>query len=75
MWPLGLRHRLPNAPTHSILAQQGPVHAVGLAQTGEGRLAYCLGHTGTLKIFNAASGSQVRGWPSLGQADGAGVRH
>ncbi|CAK0760340.1 hypothetical protein CVIRNUC_002763 [Coccomyxa viridis] len=60
VWPLGLRHRLPNAPTHSILAQQGPVHAVGLAQTGEGRLAYCLGHTGTLKIFNAASGSQVR---------------
>ena len=61
VWPLGLRHRLPDAPTHSILAQQGPVHAVGLAQTSEGRLAYCLGHTGALKIFNATTGSQVRG--------------
>ena len=75
VWPSGLRHRLPDAPTHSILAQQGPVHAVGLAQTSEGCLAYCLGHTGTLKIFNAVSGSQVRGWPFLGQAHEADIRH
>lgn len=67
VWPLGLRHMLPDAPTHSILAQQGPVHAVGLAQTSEGCMAYCLGHTGTLKIFNAISGSQVCGWHSLGR--------
>ena len=42
-------------------AQQGPVHAVALAQTPDGCLAYCIGHTGTLKIFNAKAGTQV--WP------------
>ena len=42
-------------------AQQGPVHAVALAQTADGCLAYCIGHTGTLKIFNAKAGTQV--WP------------
>ena len=66
-WPLGLRKRLPDAPMHSTLAQQGPVHAVALAQTPDGCLAYCTGHTGTLKIFNATSGAQVRPaliWPS-----------
>ena len=66
-WPLGLRNRLLDAPTHSMLAQQGPVHAVALAQTPDGCLAYCTGHTGALKIFNATNGAQVRPtlmWPS-----------
>ncbi len=35
------------------------MHAVALAGTADGCLAYCVGHTGTLKIFNAETGSQV----------------
>ncbi len=58
-WPLGLRSQLPGAPTHRAQAQQGAVHAVALAQTPDGCLAYCTGHTGSLKIFNATSGAQV----------------
>ena len=58
-WPLGLRDRLLEPATHRIQAQQGPVHAVALAETADGCLAYCIGHTGTLKIFNAKTGSQV----------------
>lgn len=45
--------------TYCIQAQQGPVHAVALARTADGCLAYCIGQTGTLKIFNAKTGSQV----------------
>ena len=58
-WPLGLRDRLSEPATHCIQAQQGPVHAAALAGTADGCLAYCIGHTGTLKIFNAKTGSQV----------------
>jgi len=42
-----------------VVAQQGAVNAAVVAQTEEGPLVYCVGQTGTLKIYSMQSGVQV----------------
>lgn len=59
-WPPGFRDRLPERPTHRIVAQQGAVNAAAAARTEDGPLVYCVGQTGTLKIYSLESGAQVR---------------
>jgi hypothetical protein len=58
-WPPGYRDRLPEAPGLRIVAQQGAVHAAAAWLTGDGPLVYCVGQTGTLKIYSPQSGAQV----------------
>lgn len=58
-WPPGFRDQLPEQPTRRIIAQQGAVNAAAAARTEDGPLVYCVGQTGTLKIYSMDSGAQV----------------
>jgi hypothetical protein len=58
-WPPGWRGRLPDQATRTIVAQQRAVNALACAQSLEGPLAYCVGQTGTLKIYHLGTGLQV----------------
>ena len=60
-WPAGWQARLPDQASRSIAALQGAVNAVAALRTAEeGWLAYCVGATGTLKIYSLRTGLQVQ---------------